>query len=86
MELEADEVLLAPVRALMHRTSPPGPDATRRLLLEQEAAKAEDAILGHYGSIAAKLSGQEFLCGGFSVADLATFMVIHYACAWAARR
>lgn len=79
MELEADEVLLAPVRALMYRTSPPGPDAARRLLLEQEAAKAEDAILGHYGIIAAKLSGQEFLCGKFSVADLATFMVIHYA-------
>ncbi|MBC8036812.1 MAG: glutathione S-transferase family protein [Rhizobiales bacterium] len=79
MELEADEVLLVPVRALMHRTEPPGPDTARRLLQEQEAAKAEDAILVHYGKISAKLSGQEFLCGDFSLADIATFMVMHYA-------
>jgi len=79
LELEADEVLLVPVRALMHRTSPPRPDAARRLVLEQEAVKAEDAILRHYENIAGKLSDREFLCGDFSVADIATFMVVHYA-------
>ena len=79
MELEADEVLLLPVRALMHRTSPPGPDAARRRLQEQEAVKAEAAISVNYGTIAEKLSGREFLCGGFSAADIATFMVVHYA-------
>ncbi len=79
LELEADEVLLAPVRALMHRTEPPGPDTARRELQEQEAAKADVAILSHYKNLAAKLSGREFLCGDFSVADLATFMVFHYA-------
>ncbi|MGH6854672.1 MAG: glutathione S-transferase family protein [Aestuariivirga sp.] len=79
LELEADEVLLVPVRALMHRTEPPGPDAARRLAQEQEAAKAEGAIWGHYGKISEKLSSQEFLCGDFTVADIATFMVIHYA-------
>lgn len=79
LELEADEVLLVPVRALMHRTSPPGPDASRRLVLEQEAVKAEAAILRHYEHIAGKLSDREFLCGDFSVADIATFLVVHYA-------
>ncbi len=78
MELEADEVLLLPVRALMHRTEPPGPNAARRLLQEQEAAKAEDTILANYGKILQKLSGHEFLCGDFSVADIATFIVVHY--------
>lgn len=79
LELEADEVLLVPVRALMHRTEPPGPDTARRQLQEQEAVKAEAAISGHYENLSAKLSGREFLCGDFSVADLATFMVVHYA-------
>jgi len=79
LELEADEVLLAPVRALMHRTEPPGPDAERRRAQELEAAKAEAVILGNYERVAAKLANREFLCGDFSLADIATFMVIHYA-------
>ena len=79
LELEADEVLLAPVRALMHRTEPPGTDTARRQLQEQEAAKAEAAISRHYENIARKLAGRDFLCHDFSVADLATFMVVHYA-------
>jgi len=79
LELEADEVLLVPVRALMYRTSPPGLDAAKRAVLEEQAGKAEAAILEHYRKISAKLAGQEFLCGDFSVADIATFMVVHYA-------
>ncbi len=75
LELEADEVLLVPVRSLMHRTAPPGPDVARQ---EQEARKAEAEILNHYGKISEKLGRQEFLCGAFSVSDIATFMVIHY--------
>jgi glutathione S-transferase len=79
IELEADEILLVPVRALMHRTSPPGPDFARRELQEREAAKAEAAILIHFGTLTEKLSGREFFCSAFSMADIATFMVIHYA-------
>ncbi len=30
LELEADEILLVPVRALMFRSGPPGPDTVRR--------------------------------------------------------
>ncbi len=79
LELEADEVLLVPVRALMHRTSPPGPDPGKRAALEEQADKAEATILEHFRKISAKLTGREFLCGDFSVADIATFMVVHYA-------
>ncbi len=61
----------------MHRTSPPDP--MRHEVQEQEAAKAETAILGHFGSVAEKLSGRDFFCGKFSAADIATFMMIHYA-------
>ncbi len=79
LELEADEVLLAPVRTLMFRTEPPGPDTARRERLEAEATKALPLIDGHHRRLDAKLAGQAFLCGAFSVADIATFMVVHYA-------
>lgn len=79
LELEADEILLTPVRALMFRTEPPGPDAAQRARQEAEAVKAGAQIDGNHRQIDARLAGQEFLCGGFSVADIATFMMVHYA-------
>ncbi len=79
LELEADEVLLVPVRALMHKSEPPGPDTTRREQQEVDAARAEDRLIALYTALAAKLAGQKFFCGEFSAADIATFMVVHYA-------
>ena len=78
LELEADEVLLVPVRALMFRSEPPGPDTARRQEQEHLAAKAEDKLLEHYAMLAAKLGSQDYFCGNFSVADIATFMTIHH--------
>src|SRR3990170_5927988 len=45
LELEADEVLLVPVRTLLFRSEPPGPDTARRAEQERAARKAEDVIL-----------------------------------------
>lgn len=78
LELEADEVLLPPVRDLMFRSEPPGPDTARREEQERAAAKAEDVILANYAALAAKLGRQEYFFGTFSVADIATFMNIHH--------
>jgi glutathione S-transferase len=78
LELEADEILLVPVRALMFRSEPPGTDTVRREEQERAARKAEDVILENYGGLAAKLGSQEYFCGTFSVADIATFMNIHH--------
>jgi glutathione S-transferase len=78
LELEADEVLLVPIRALLFRSEPPGPDAERRAEQERAARKAEDVILENYARLAAKLGTQEYFCGTFSVADIATFMNIHH--------
>jgi len=78
LELEADEILLVPVRALMFRSEPPGPDTARRQEQERAAAKAEEMLLVHYAARAAKLGDQEYLCDTFSVADIATFMTIHH--------
>jgi glutathione S-transferase len=78
LELEADEVLLVPVLALMFRSEPPGPDTVRREEQERAALKAEDVILKNYAGLAAKLGTNEYFCGTFSVADIATFMNIHH--------
>ncbi len=78
LELEADEVLLPPVRDLMFRSEPPGPDKARREEQERAAIKAEDVILDNYATLAAKLGSQEYFCGTFSAADIATFMNIHH--------
>ena len=78
LELEADEVLLVPVRALMFRSEPPGPDTARREEQERAARKAEDAILENYAALSAKLGTQDYFCDTFSVADIATFMNIHH--------
>ena len=78
LELEADEVLLVPVRDLMFRSEPPGPDTARRVEQERAAVKAEEVIFANYAALAAKLGTQDYLCGTFSVADIATFMNIHH--------
>ena len=78
LELEADEVLLVPVRALMFRSEPPGPNMARREEQECTARNAEDVILENYGWLAEKLGSQECFCGTFSLADIATFMTIHH--------
>jgi len=78
LELEADEILLLPVRDLMFRSEPPGSDTARREEQERAAVKAEEVILANYGGLAAKLGGQEYFCGAFSMADIATFMNIHH--------
>lgn len=78
LELEADEVLLVAVRALLFRSEPPGPDTEHREEQECAARKAEDVILENYAGLAAKLGSQDYFCGIFSVADIATFMNIHH--------
>jgi glutathione S-transferase len=78
LELEADEILLVPVRALMLRSEPPGPDTAGRAEQEHAALKAEAVILENYARLADKLGAQEYFCGTFSVADSATFMNIHH--------
>jgi glutathione S-transferase len=75
LELEADEILLNPLRKLMHRSEPPGASTAQK---EEDAIHAEVEISDNYKRVAAKLGHQEFLCGEFSVADIATFMNIHH--------
>lgn len=77
-ELYADEIFLPPLRALMYRTQPPGPDVARRQAQDADAARAEDLILGMYDTLEQALGGRDYLCGTISVADIALFTDLLY--------
>ena len=76
LELTADEILLPPLVKLMVRTTPPDPDPERQRARQDESARAEKTILEHYAGLEAELAGQDYFCGGFSVADIALFMTL----------
>jgi glutathione S-transferase len=78
-ELYADEVLLPPLRTLMYRTQPPGPDIAQRRAQDEEAERGEDVIRRMYGTLEQALGGQEYFCSTVSVADIALFIDVLYA-------
>lgn len=79
LELTADEILLVPVRALMHRSEPPHPDRQVRERQQAGAAHAEAAIAKMYGELESRLADNGYFCGRFSVADIALFMTVLFA-------
>jgi len=79
LELIADEVLVPQVVRLGYRTEPPNPDPARRAAQEAGGREAEAAILAQYARLEAALGEAEWLCGAFSVADIATFMAVLWA-------
>jgi glutathione S-transferase len=78
LELTADEILLPPLRLLMHR-SEPVTDAARRGQQEAEAAMGEATLRGHYQRLAGELGGQDWFCGAFSLADIALYLGLFWA-------
>jgi glutathione S-transferase len=78
-ELYADEIMLVPLRALMYRTGPRSTDPERRARIREEGLKAEPLIAQHYGEIERRLGERDFLCGMFTVADIAVFMMVLYS-------
>ena len=76
LELAADEILFAPVRRLTYRTEPPAADPQRQAQVEAEGRAAETAIREHYAGLDARLAGQDYFCGAFSVADIGLFMTV----------
>lgn len=78
-ELYADEILLAPVRALMHRTAPKSADPDRQARNDADAMAAEPIIAAHFAQVDRRLADRSYLCGTFSAADIAMFMTVLYA-------
>src|SRR5579863_4715367 len=56
LELFADEIMLDPLRALMHRTEPRPDDAARREAAEAKASLAEEVLRQQYGVLDAHLA------------------------------
>ena len=78
-ELYADEIMLQALKPLMHRTSPPSTDQTRRLAQEADALIAEQALEKHYAVLEDRLAGREFFGDAVSIADIALFMGVLFS-------
>nr|WP_298683065.1 glutathione S-transferase family protein [uncultured Dongia sp.] len=76
LELDADEILFAPVRPLLFRTEPPHPDPARHAANVAAGKAAEAAITSRFADLEKRLGAQDFFCGSLSVADIALFMTI----------
>jgi glutathione S-transferase len=78
LDLFADEVMLAPLRFLMHRTEPKPDDLERWEAKELKAREAEPALAGHFAELERQLQTKDYLCGAFSAADIAVFMTVFW--------
>jgi glutathione S-transferase len=75
----ADEVMLVPLRMLMHRTGPRPADQSRWLEWEEKAKTAEHTLAEQFAKLENWLGKGRYFCGDFSVADIAVFMAVFYA-------
>src|SRR3546814_8839539 len=78
-DLFADEIMLVPVRALMHRTGPRPADPERWAADEARAMQAEARIDEHLAELDDRHRGKVYLCGAFSAADITIFMMVIYS-------
>jgi glutathione S-transferase len=69
--------MLAPLKALMHR-SEPLQDEAKRAREEKLAIEAEKVIAAQFATLDAALSPGPYFCGAFSIADIAVFMSVHF--------
>lgn len=78
-ELFADEIMLAALRPLMHRTGPRIADRERRAAQDADALIAEGLLARHYETLEARLAGRSFFAEQLSVADIALFMGVLFS-------
>jgi glutathione S-transferase len=78
-ELYSDEIMHGSLRALMHRTTPPTADQTKRAALEADALIAEAELTRHYAVLEDRLAGRAFFSETLSAADIALFMSMLYS-------
>jgi len=76
VELEADEILFAPVRDLLYRTEPPLNDPVAQARRETAGSEAEAELARQFTGLEARLQAGDWFCGTFSAADIAMFMTV----------
>jgi glutathione S-transferase len=79
LDLFADEIMLMPLKALMHRNTPGERDPERWASNESKAKEAEAELDRQFAQLDTKLGGKDFLCDGFGAADISVFMMVFWA-------
>ncbi|MEX2126155.1 MAG: glutathione S-transferase family protein [Woeseia sp.] len=79
LDLFADEIMLVPLRALMHRNTPGVRDPARWAANEAGAKEAETKLDAQFAELDGKLGEREYFCGTFGAADISVFMLVLYA-------
>jgi glutathione S-transferase len=77
-DLFADEIMLMPLRLLMHRNTPGERDPERWASSEAKARDAEAALDRHFQDLERKLGEKDYLCGAFGAADISVFMMVFW--------
>lgn len=78
LELYADESMIVPLKALMHRTMPDAPEGSGWEAAEQRAHEAEIVIARQYAHLETRIGDDDFFCSRLSIADIGLFMGILY--------
>jgi glutathione S-transferase len=78
-ELFADEIMLAALKPLMHRTGPRPADPDRRAAQEADALIAEETLSHHYETLEVRLGGRACFGESVSAADIGLFMSVLFA-------
>ena len=78
LDLFADEIMLLPIRALMHRNTPGERDPERWKANEARAKEAEAELDRHFADLEAKLGAGDYFCGAFGAADISVFMMVFW--------
>lgn len=78
LDLYADEIMLLPIRLLMHRSTPGERDPQRWAANETRAKEAEAELDRHFTELEKKLGDRRYLCGAFGAADISVFMMVFW--------
>jgi glutathione S-transferase len=76
LDVFADEVMLVPLRALMHRTGPRPADPQAWLALETAAKDACLVLARYLAELDQRLGDSIYFCGKLSAADISVFMEV----------
>lgn len=79
LDVFADEVMLVPIRALMHRTGPRPADPQAWLALEVAAEDACLVLALYLTELDHRLGGAAYFCGKLSAADISIFMAVLFS-------
>jgi glutathione S-transferase len=79
LDVFADEVMLLPLRALMHRTGPRPTDPQAWLALEAAAEDAGLVLARYLAELDQRLGSAAYFCGKLSAADISVFMAVLFS-------